>query len=219
VARFLRKSTAITVVVGPFANPATGFPVTTLTDQSANARYVANGTGATLTVTSWTHDGQGEYLVGLSTTHTGAVNKLRLAFSDGSTYLPVWEDFVVLDGAVYDSLFGATSLTPLTAVVIATAVTDRFATIYTATATINANVVSFTVGAITSAAFTIGAVTKTAAGFIEALLFRAKFDSAKKAQTVSDHKITTFDTDGATPIGTQTWSDDGAGNETVGPVI
>jgi hypothetical protein len=125
---------------------------------------------------------------------------------------------VAFPAALTGGLVTIGSTSAPTAAQNATAMTDRFATIYTATATVNANVVSFAVNAITSAAFGIGAVTKTAAGFIEALMFRAKFEASKKAKAVSTHLITTFDTDGTTPIGTQAWTDDGAGNETLGPL-
>jgi hypothetical protein len=108
---------------------------------------------------------------------------------------------------------------PLTAVVIATAVTDRFATIYTATATINANVVSFAANAITSAAFLIGSVTKTAAGFIEYLMFTEKWDRAKKVKDATTGVITGYDTDGTTPIGTRTFTEPAPTNESVGPLV
>lgn len=109
--RFLRQSTAATAIVGPFVDKTDGItPKTALADQSANGRLVKAGTGAAFTAASWAHDALGHYLVGLSTAHTDTVGRLRLSFSDPTTYAPVWEDFTVLSAAVYDSLFGATAL-------------------------------------------------------------------------------------------------------------
>jgi hypothetical protein len=104
--RYLRQSTAATVIVGPIVDRTTALPLTGLSDQSANGRLVTNGTGATFTASSWAHDGGGHYLVGLSTSHTGTVGRLRLSFALDATYLPAWEDFTVLSAAVYDVLFG-----------------------------------------------------------------------------------------------------------------
>jgi hypothetical protein len=108
--RFLRQSTAVAPVVGPFLGTDGLTPNTGLADQSANARLVKAGAGSAFAAASWAHDALGHYLVGLSTAHTDTLGRLRLAFSLPATYAPVWEDFTVLSAAVYDSLFGATAL-------------------------------------------------------------------------------------------------------------
>ncbi len=103
--KFLRQSTAATVVVGPFVDVTDGFTAEAgLTDQSANGRLIKNGTGGAITVSSWAHDWNGQYLVGLSTAHTDTVGRLRLAFYDVATYRPVVEDFMVLPANSYDSI-------------------------------------------------------------------------------------------------------------------
>lgn len=109
--RYLRQSTAATVLVGPFLDKADGVTEkTALTSQTG--RITKAGTAAAFTPASWAHDANGNYLVGLSTGHTDTVGRLRVGFQDAATYLPVWEDFHVLSAAVYDWLFGATA--PLT---------------------------------------------------------------------------------------------------------
>lgn len=103
--KYLRQSTAATIPVGPFVDKTDGVTAkTALTDQSAKARLIKNGTGAAFTADSWNHDADGTYLVGLTTTHTNTLGRLRLSFVDAATYLPAWEDFMVLPAAVYDSL-------------------------------------------------------------------------------------------------------------------
>jgi hypothetical protein len=109
--KFLRQSTAATIVVGPFVDKSTALSLTTLTDQSAKGWIVKNGaTGSAPTLTSWSHDAQGEYLVGLTTVHTDTVGRFRISFYDSATYLAVWEDFSVLSQVVYDSIFGGVAL-------------------------------------------------------------------------------------------------------------
>jgi hypothetical protein len=126
---------------------------------------------------------------------------------------------VAFPAALTGGLVTIGSTSAPTALQNATATTDRFATIYTATATINANVVSFTANAITSAAFLIGSVTKTSAGFIEYLMFTEKWDRAKKVKDATTGVITGYDTDGATPIGTRTFTEPSPTNESVGPLV
>lgn len=115
--RYLRQSTVVTVVVGPLVSKDDGItPKTALADQSANARLVKNGTGAAFTAASWAHDAFGHYLIELGTAHTDTVGRLRLSFSDPTTFCPIWEDFTVLQAAVFDWLFGAVA--PLNAALL-----------------------------------------------------------------------------------------------------
>jgi hypothetical protein len=103
--KYLRASTVTTVVIGPFISKSDGF--TPLASLSAPAgRVVKNGAGSALTVTNWAHDANGHYTIDLATGDTNTVGRLRLDFSDPTTFLPVWEDFSVLAPAVYDVLFG-----------------------------------------------------------------------------------------------------------------
>lgn len=107
--QFLRQSTAVSVMVGPFADKTTALALTALTDQSANGRLVKGSTGAAFTASSWAHDAAGIYAVGLTTSHTDTVGRLRLSFYDAATYLPTTVEFSVLSAAVYDWMFGATA--------------------------------------------------------------------------------------------------------------
>lgn len=117
--QYLRQSTAATVPVGPFLDPATGAAVTTLAAQAG--RTIKGGTGAIFAPASWAHDGGGHYLVGLSIGHTDTIGRLRLTFDAVASYLPTWEQYTVLAPAVYDVLFG----TVAPAVAIAAAVMSR----------------------------------------------------------------------------------------------
>jgi hypothetical protein len=109
--KYLRKATAATVVVGPFLDKADGVTLKTAltTGSTLNGRIVSNGTGAAFTPGTFAHDANAHYLCALAAGDVPAAGRLRLEFSDPATYLPVWEDFTVLEANVYDVLFGTTA--------------------------------------------------------------------------------------------------------------
>lgn len=103
--KFLKQSTAITVPMGPFLDETDGVtPQTGLSSQTGRITKV--GTGASFTASSWTHDWNGHYLVGLSTSHTDTLGLLRIAFNSAASYLPVWEEFMIVPANIFDSLVG-----------------------------------------------------------------------------------------------------------------
>ena len=110
--KYLRQSTAATIVVGPFLAAADGkVAVTTLTTASTlNGRAITNGVGAAYAPASFVHDANGYYLAALAVGDVPGVNRLRLNFADATTYCPVWEDFTVYAPAVYDAQFGTAAI-------------------------------------------------------------------------------------------------------------
>lgn len=104
----LRQSTAVTVTVGPFIGTDALTESTALSSQTG--RVVKNGTSSSLTPSSWSHQENGNYAVGLSTSHTDTIGLLRVRFQSSASYLPVWADFEVLHANVYDAWFGTTAL-------------------------------------------------------------------------------------------------------------
>lgn len=71
-------------------------------------------------------------------------------------------------------------------------------------------------GSVTSAKFTVGSITGPATGILEqmAQVWRRFFKGSAKDATA--HTIKTFADDGTTQVTSQPWTDDGAGNETLG---
>jgi hypothetical protein len=112
VARFLRQSTPATLRVGPTLD----FGGAALTAASLTAKLAKEGGafGARSDATAIAHDADGYYSVALDATDTGTVGRLRVSIT-GPGLIPFNEDFVVLSGAVYDSLFGSAALSTLTA--------------------------------------------------------------------------------------------------------
>jgi hypothetical protein len=104
--RVLKQSTAITVAMGPFLGSSDGVTPNTGLSSVTGRYYIGDGSAAAFTGSSWSHDSSGMYLVGLSTTHTGTLGILRI-YLIGSSCVPIWEDFMVVDAMVYDSLCAA----------------------------------------------------------------------------------------------------------------
>ena len=111
MARYLRQSTTSTIKLGPFVSPSDG--LTPFTTGGFTVKVGANGAalGARHDATAISHDADGYYSVELDSTDTAAVGRLKVEVPGSSgNYLPVWDDFVILSGAVYDVLFGSTAL-------------------------------------------------------------------------------------------------------------
>lgn len=107
MARFLRASTSATVRMGPFVSPSDGVTPYTSTPGTVYLSKAGGAFAARNDATSITHDRDGYHVVTLNATDTGTVGRLRAEVAGSSSnYLPVWEDFVVLDTSVYDVLFG-----------------------------------------------------------------------------------------------------------------
>ena len=106
--QLLKQSTAATVKLGPFVDSTDGVTAeTALTISQADIRLSKNG-GAfaqTNNATGATHDENGYYGVPLDTTDTNTLGRLRVAVNESGA-LPVWQDFMVVNANVYDSLVG-----------------------------------------------------------------------------------------------------------------
>ncbi|MBP6786276.1 MAG: hypothetical protein KA170_01705 [Candidatus Promineofilum sp.] len=109
---YLKQSTAITVVLGPFVDDTDGKTAeTSLTLSQADIRLSKNaGTFAQKADTgAASHMENGYYACGLNTTDTNTLGRLRIAVHESGA-LPVWRDFSVIPANVYDSLFSTDKL-------------------------------------------------------------------------------------------------------------
>jgi hypothetical protein len=105
-----------TRMIGPFLDATDG--VTEETGEGGNATEISkNGAAFGAGPVLGTHDAEGYYPVTFTAAQTGTVGPLRLKSHDNTTHLPVWEDFWVLEQAVYDALFGTSAKGPLLATV------------------------------------------------------------------------------------------------------
>ena len=111
---FLRQSTQVVKKIGPYLDKTDG--VTEETGLGGAATEISKepgaafGTGPTL----GTHDAEGWYPVTLTTTHTDTVGLLKLKGHDAATHLPVWEEWTVVEEAVYDAMYAASASGPNT---------------------------------------------------------------------------------------------------------
>ena len=111
----LRQSTSGTISFGPFLDKTDGVTletgmVTAIDHATTGILLSKNGGALTIrsqAVTASTYDAYGNYIVTLSATDKNTVGTLRVQFSEAATCLPVWQDFQVIEEAVYDAYYAA----------------------------------------------------------------------------------------------------------------
>lgn len=109
---YLKQSTSVTVVLGPFLDDTDGKTAeTALTIAQADVRLSKNaGTFAQKSDTgSASHMEAGYYSCGFNTTDTNTLGHLRVAVAKSGA-LPVWRDYLILPANVYDSLLSTDKL-------------------------------------------------------------------------------------------------------------
>ncbi len=110
--QWLKQSTAVTVKMGPFLDETDGKTAETgLSISQADIRLSKNGAdfAQTNNAAGATHDENGWYDVPLNTTDTNTLGRLKVAIHEAGA-LPVWQEFMVVPGNVWDALFGADRL-------------------------------------------------------------------------------------------------------------
>ncbi len=109
---FLKQSTASqAVLIGPFIDKTDGSTAETgLTVANTDIRLSANG-GNMFAKTSGggTHDEAGWYQITLDATDTATVGRLQVSTHITADALPTWNEFQVLEEAIYDALFAASA--------------------------------------------------------------------------------------------------------------
>ena len=98
--QLLKQSTASTVYIGPVLDSA-GAAVTTAV--VGDFRLIKNGTAATLSGATVTHDANGYYTVALTTTNTDTTGRLTLAVGNTAMSMSTHR-YSVLLASVYDAL-------------------------------------------------------------------------------------------------------------------
>lgn len=103
---FLKQSTSVTLLIGPFLDDTDGKTAeTALTISQADVRLSKNGGNMAQKseTSSLTHDEIGYYTCALNTTDTNTLGILKVMVHEAGA-LPVWVDCMVLPANVYDSL-------------------------------------------------------------------------------------------------------------------
>jgi hypothetical protein len=114
---FLRQSTAVDVLVGPFVSSTDGdTEMTALTISQGDVLLSKNGQAMAQKNdnTALAHDADGYYNCELDATDTNTVGQLTLTVHE-ATSLAVRHDFQVVEEAVYDALYAASAVGPLLA--------------------------------------------------------------------------------------------------------
>ena len=114
----LKQSTAVQICFGPFVNVSDGATLETglasdLDHPSTGIMLSKNGGALAVRdapVTATTYDAHGCYRVTLDGTDTATLGHLRVIYTDPSTCLAVWRDYMVVTANVYDALCSGTAL-------------------------------------------------------------------------------------------------------------
>jgi hypothetical protein len=115
----LKQSTVQVIPFGPILDKGDGVTletaagiITSLDDPTTGIMLSKNG--GTLAVreqgahfVASTYDAHGCFKVSLSAIDTGTLGRLRVIHTEPATYLPVWQDYMIVPANVWDSLFGA----------------------------------------------------------------------------------------------------------------
>ena len=112
---FLKQSTAVDVLVGPFLDESDGKTAETgLTISQADVRLSKNGQNMAQKndSTSCAHDELGMYNCELDATDTNTVGQLTISIHESGA-LPVRLDYHIVEEAVYDAMYGASAAGPL----------------------------------------------------------------------------------------------------------
>lgn len=109
--KYLRQSTAATIVIGPFLDDTDGKTAETALTLSQADVLLHKHDGTSIAqkndATSATHRSSGYYTVPIDATDTATLGRLRVIVSEAGA-LPVWDDYHVIDEPVYDALFRGT---------------------------------------------------------------------------------------------------------------
>lgn len=114
MARILKQSTNVIVRIGPFVDVTDGFtPETGITLGAADEAEALRQSAATLDISGATWaavvGADGWYSLTLDTTATSTVGELIVVVQDDSECRPVYAEFMVVEEAIYDALFGASA--------------------------------------------------------------------------------------------------------------
>lgn len=182
MARFLRQSTSIIVAVGPFVSSSNGLTrlsalVLSATDRASIIKANTSAAALNISARTWSAivSAEGHYALTVSATDADTVGALRVNIADDSECLPVYNDFYVLEEAIYDALFAASAAafdSNQDVTVGAHAAGSFTSAAWAASAIISA---AISAGAITSTGIADGAITSAeiAAGAIISATFAA----------------------------------------------
>ena len=110
--RFLKQSTSVVLVLGPFVDATDGATAETALSAAANTveMYKSGGTAPVdISARSWTHIGNGQYRVTLTASDVDTAGPLVIhAHISGAR--SVWHEFNVLAATAYDAMISGSAL-------------------------------------------------------------------------------------------------------------
>ena len=121
---YIRQGATHKVVVGIFVDVADGFtPETGITLGAADeAAAILHDNGTIVDISGYTWaaitSADGHYHLTLQSGITGTVGHVTVVVNDDSVCLPVFKEFTVLEESVYDNMYAAAAVGPLTAAAV-----------------------------------------------------------------------------------------------------
>jgi len=106
---FLKQSTAVDVLIGPFVATADGYTTDSGSVPATEVLLSKNGQGLAgkSDVTDPAHDSAGFYNCELDATDTNTVGTLNVVIEGDTGTLPVYQEFQVVEEAVYDKYYAS----------------------------------------------------------------------------------------------------------------
>ncbi len=108
----LKQSTAVDVLIGPFVDSTDGYTAETGVSPSVKLSKNGQTLAAKNDVTTPTHDADGYYNCELDATDTNTIGTLVLTVAGDATSLGIRHEFQVIDGDVYDLIYGSGAAEP-----------------------------------------------------------------------------------------------------------
>ena len=108
MSKWLKQSTAASLVFGPFLSTSDGFTSKEGFTTLSGVLFKNAGASTTVTPVSASHAASGYYKVPLAAGSMDTLGQLTFAWSNSACHLPVWDQFVVVIANTYDTLVSGT---------------------------------------------------------------------------------------------------------------
>lgn len=108
MAKWLKQSTAASIMVGPFLSASNGITSKESFTSGSVVVYKNGASGGGAINPTIAHIASGFYKLDLVSGSVDTLGRLKFTFSNSASHLPVWEDFMVMPANTYDTLVSAT---------------------------------------------------------------------------------------------------------------
>lgn len=108
MSKWLKQSTAASIMFGPFLSTSDGFSSKEAFTALSGVMYKNSGACTVVTPVSASHTASGMYKVPLASGSMDTLGQLQFHFANSACHLPVWDQFMVVVANTYDTLVSGT---------------------------------------------------------------------------------------------------------------